>query len=517
MMASRLTRVPLLVVLLVGASALVAPPAAAATISVTQGDDADTGPGCTLRQAIRAANADAGTTGCAHPGVDGPDIIELPPGTYSLTRQAADDDDAANGDLDITEDLTIVGAGADVTTIDGGGLTNERVVHVLAGVVAEISGVTITGGSDNTGNGGGGVFNQGTLTLDEVDVRDNASSGGGGGVATSGTLTVRASLIRNNKAGLAGGGILQTVGTLTMRHSTVSGNTADGGGGGISSTGDGSITHATITKNEADTDGAGFAGDGGGLVETGTLTLARTVIAGNTDGSPGAEKPDCDSVGLTSDGHNVIGDSSGCTFNPPDATSVVDQNAGLAPSLQDNGGPTQTHGLMASSVARDLIPAGDSACGGKDQRGVPRPQAAGCDAGAYEYAVCMGRLVNVVGTAGPDDLVGTAAADGVLGLGGSDDIRTRGGPDRACGGSGGDEIRLGRGRDRARGDAGRDLLVGGGQRDVLRGNGGDDDLKGKAGPDLLFGAAGNDLLAGGPGTDTCRQGSGSGRTSGCEV
>ena len=50
--------------------------------------------------------------------------------------------------------------------------------------------------------------------------------------------------------------------------------------------------------------------------------------------------------------------------------------------LADNGGPTQTHALLAGSRAID---AAVSPCPAVDQRGTGRPVGGGCDVGAYEY------------------------------------------------------------------------------------------------------------------------------------
>ena len=55
---------------------------------------------CTLRAAIMEPN-----------GLAGSDQINLPGGTYRLTILGKNDDAAATGDLDITSELTIVGAG----------------------------------------------------------------------------------------------------------------------------------------------------------------------------------------------------------------------------------------------------------------------------------------------------------------------------------------------------------------------------------------------------------------------
>ncbi|HYV66156.1 MAG TPA: CSLREA domain-containing protein, partial [Myxococcales bacterium] len=102
--------------------------ARAATFTVNSTADAvDVSPGdgvcatadgsCTLRAAIQEANALAGA-----------DTVVLPAGTYLLTLAGAGEDGAATGDLDITGDLIIAGAGAASTVVDGNGL--DRVFHV---------------------------------------------------------------------------------------------------------------------------------------------------------------------------------------------------------------------------------------------------------------------------------------------------------------------------------------------------------------------------------------------------
>src|SRR5438105_616173 len=78
------------------------------TINVTT--TADGVPG-SLRAAIIQANSSHGH-----------DTIIVPAGTYTLTLAGANEDYAATGDLDIRGDMTISGAGADTTIIDGGGL-----------------------------------------------------------------------------------------------------------------------------------------------------------------------------------------------------------------------------------------------------------------------------------------------------------------------------------------------------------------------------------------------------------
>jgi hypothetical protein len=126
---------------------------------------------------------------------------------------------------------------------------------------------------------------------------------------------------------------------------------------------------------------------GGGLRSPGGLWLHNSIVAGNTVTAED-RGPDCYVGSLTSQGHNLVGAGTGCPSDPSlgDLTvapaTVFTQVLG---PLQDNGGPTATHALLPGSPAID---AGDpNRCPPTDQRGVPRPQGAGCDIGAFELEV----------------------------------------------------------------------------------------------------------------------------------
>src|SRR3989442_3563837 len=104
-------------------------PLAAATFTVNDTADAvDAAPGngscataggtCTLRAAIQEANAHTGA-----------DTIMVPAGTYLLTIPGRGEDAAVTGDLDITDDVTITGAGADSTIVDGNRI--DRLFEIL--------------------------------------------------------------------------------------------------------------------------------------------------------------------------------------------------------------------------------------------------------------------------------------------------------------------------------------------------------------------------------------------------
>ena len=76
---------------------------------------------------------------------------------------------------DTTGTETIIAPAAGVT-ISGGGLS--RVFQVDSGVTAVLSGLTISGGS--TTGYGGGVYNNGSTTLNGCTVSGNSAAAGGG-------------------------------------------------------------------------------------------------------------------------------------------------------------------------------------------------------------------------------------------------------------------------------------------------------------------------------------------------
>jgi CSLREA domain-containing protein/uncharacterized repeat protein (TIGR02543 family) len=341
-------------------------PAHAATFTVNSTADAvDTAPGngvcadasghCTLRAAIMEANA-----------LPGADTITLPPGTYTLTIPGAGEDAAATGDLDITGDLTINGAGALFTTINGNSI--DRVFDVLAGAVT-ISGLTVRGGW--IFSEGGGVKNDGALTLSSVTVSGNVvqTSGLGGGIINHGTLTLVDCTVSGNLTGGAGGGIANT-GVLTVINSTVSGNTGSSTGGIFNLGGDVTLTNSTVSGN------SGAAGSGiRNYPGVGTVKLKNTIVANSTFGA------NCDGT-VTSLGHNLSSDNSCSLTAPTDLPNTPPQLGALA----NNGGPTETHALLPGSPAIDAVPLA-SCTVSTDQRGVLRPQGAACDIGAFEAIV----------------------------------------------------------------------------------------------------------------------------------
>ncbi len=348
--------------------AVIATTAAGATFVVTKTADTNDGvcdADCSLREAIIAANALAGA-----------DTITLPAGIYTLTIPGAGEDAAATGDLDITADLTINGAGAATTIIDGNGaVLFDRVVHILAGTTVTISGLTIQNGLPLTPGSGGGIFSQGSaLILTNSTVSGNTAFHGGG-IWNSGMVTLNSSTVSGNSAsGGIGGGIVNVgIGTLTLNNSTVSGNSIpSGGGGGIFNFG-GTVTLNNSTVND------NSGGSGGGIyIYSGAASLKNTIVANSSSGGNCAGS-------ITSLGHNLSSDAT-CAFAGPG--DLNNTNPLLGP-LANNGGPTETHALLAGSPAIDAVPLA-SCTVSTDQRGVSRPQGAACDIGAYEVeAACV--------------------------------------------------------------------------------------------------------------------------------
>ena len=416
-----------------GALLLSSPALGAVITPSTFGDENGEGTGCSMREAIIAANTDTAFGGC--PAGAGADTIALGAGSYVLSiSPGTTGDGSLEGDLDVAGPLTITHTGLAPAVIDGNGI--DRVVHVLPTGDLTASGLTIRNG--RTTQSGAGIRDEGRLNLSNATLTGNETTASfGGGIANTST------------------------GALVLTDVTISGNQAENDSGGLDQGpgGQATLNNVTITGNTADTDGNG--GGGGGMVAKGTVSLRNTIVAGNNDISPpgvGAS-PDCTGSPI-SQGNNLIADRTGCGFAPrgSDETNV---KALLGP-LANNGGPTLTHALLPGSPA---INAGARGVAPADQRGVPRRAP---DMGAYEFARCGGRVVNRVGTSGMDRLFGTKRADGILGLGGNDTLKGRAGNDGLCGGKGKDKLLGGKGKDTLLGGKGKDKLKGGPGKDSQR-------------------------------------------------
>ena len=189
---------------------------------------------CSLREAVIAANASAGT-----------DTITLPSGTYALSLTGAAEDTAASGDLDITDDLIINGAARDTTVING--QAADRIFHVIQSVAGSpvslsLSQLTVRNGK----NISGAALNfrsDGGMTINDVLFTKNYALNGWGGA-----IKIRAF---NSLTGFP---------TLNMNNSIVTENCATSGAG-MEGVGTWNINGSTISKN-----GGPFTPEGGTLI-----------------------------------------------------------------------------------------------------------------------------------------------------------------------------------------------------------------------------------------------------------
>ena len=214
-----------------------------------------------LRAAVQEANAVAGA-----------DVISLPAGTYNLTREGFFEVNSLIGDLNVTEDLTIIGAGAQNTIIDANQV--DRIFHVAPGATLTLEGVTLTNGEAHDG---GAIFNEGTLELIDTNIINSRAFNQGGGIYNSGTLVLDDSTIAFNRAGSRGGGVFNS-GDLSAINTTISTNSTVSRGGGIFNEGTTDLNSVTIALNESGSRGGGVANEDGSNV---SLTLGNTLIASN--------------------------------------------------------------------------------------------------------------------------------------------------------------------------------------------------------------------------------------------
>jgi hypothetical protein len=134
-----------------------------------------------------------------------------------LLTRAGDDDVALVGDLDLTDSVTVQGAGAGLTIVDGNGaVTGDRVFDIQPGAVeTSLNGMTIRNGQRNgTFDTGGGLRWQGGgghAHLAGLILEDNHAAYLAGLDAEfaprGGALELDTVVVRNNVATAAGAGV----------------------------------------------------------------------------------------------------------------------------------------------------------------------------------------------------------------------------------------------------------------------------------------------------------------------
>lgn len=214
---------------------------------------------------------------------------------------------------------------------------------------------------------GGAIFNLGTFTLRNCTLTENFARGGKGG-------DVLGRYFNPGQGGSASGGAIHNSKTIMLVNCTLATNNVIGGGGGDGTNSGGDATGST-----------GSAGGGSIYRLKGQVFLHNTIVAKGVSGAA------CRGT-VVDLGYNICSDNS-CKFS-----AANHSRNSLDPRLMrlaNNGGFTLTMALSTNSPAIDK---GDPAiCGGIDQRGTSRPQGAACDIGAFEYSRTFsvaGRITN---------------------------------------------------------------------------------------------------------------------------
>ena len=276
------------------------------------------------------------------------DTVNLAAGTYSV---------ASNGEtlpLNITINLTIIGAGTVSTIMDGA--NTAQVMNIGGGVTVSLSNLTVTKGVGSGGLGGGVSNNGGTLNITNSTFANNSTIVGGGVYNNGGTVNITNSTFANNFCAINGGGVYNDGGTLNITNSTFAYNRSAAGGGSVFSGGSTTLKNTIVANSPSDVNCAGAITNGGNNLQFGGL----------------------------------VADSCGATITIP-ASDPLGGN-----SLANNGGPTQTIALPAGSAA--INAANPANCPAYDQRGYTRVNT--CDIGAYEYGGKIPTTTTLTGPSG---------------------------------------------------------------------------------------------------------------------
>jgi hypothetical protein len=307
--------------------------------------------GCTLADAIRAANTDAASGAC--PAGNGDDTITLASGsTHTFTR--ADDTTYGPTALPlVTSTITI--AGNDSTIRRAPGSDAFRLLTVSPTGDLTLQDTTVTGGSvpDRTG---GGVYNYaGMLTLTGSTISGNSAYYGGGVGSFAGWTTATDCTVSGNQALEGGGGLFTGDGVIVLAASSVTGNTAAAGGGigGYGYRGAVNVLSSTVSGNTADdAEGGGYGG--GVAIFKSSVSIVDSTVSGNVARGGGGGLATYLSPNAVIDGGTLSGNSSANYGGGVDnyRSSLVVFNSTISGNGAAHGGGISNEGERSSVFAR---------------------------------------------------------------------------------------------------------------------------------------------------------------------
>jgi hypothetical protein len=257
--------------------------------------------------------------------------------------------------------------------------------------------VTFTGNSATYAAGGGlnlqtlggpGVDEPNLPTLTDVIFTNNTAVGGGGMFNNNSQTILQRVTFNGNTATRRGGGVLNEYSSPVFINVTFSGNistessgsTPWGGGGMLNIGADPVMNHVTFTGNNSVNASGTAGGDAMKNISSNgddsTPVIENSILWG--DGNTNDEVLNEGTSAVTIKDSIVQG---GCPVGAV-CTNVLSADP-LLSNLENNGGFTNTHALISGSPALDSAGV-NSLCATEDQRGIIRPQGAGCDMGAFE-------------------------------------------------------------------------------------------------------------------------------------
>jgi hypothetical protein len=318
--------------------------------------------------------------------------------------------------------LTDVTFDSNTASMSGGGMYNGSSSPTLTDITFSSNSADYGGGMYNTSSSptltdvtfdsntasisGGGIhdYNNSSPTLTNVVFNGNSGRNGGGMTsASSSSPALTGVSFIGNTATNDGGGMYNSSSSPTLTDVTFSGNTATVYGGGMFNADDSSptLTDVTFSGNTAASAGGGMFNDGS------SPTLTNVTFSGNT-----ATTDYGGGMFNTSGSGPVIRNAIFWGNMAPSGGQIYNFDFGSAPIVSDSvvqggyaggtnvypgdpklgalgnyGGFTQTIPLLAGSSA--INTGNDATCAAADQRGVPRPQGAHCDIGAYEVQTVL--------------------------------------------------------------------------------------------------------------------------------
>jgi hypothetical protein len=322
------------------------------------------------------------------PGMPGVGGAVLNRGTLTVTRCTFRGNTAVGGAG--CSGLPGAGAGGDGL---GGAIANQNSLSLAACTLAANSAFGGPGGwvefypcycigAGNPGMGFGGAIHNAAdsiASLSDCTITANSAIGHDFFVAPGNVFSWGG----HGAAGQGGG--IANLGDLTIVHCTVANNTAVGGASAPFQ----NPTGGQTTQNDGGPSFGGgvYCGSGSGATIGDTILAPNRAVGGPPTGPPAlpgaGTGPDVNGA-VTSQGHNLLGRSDGCSgFTPEDLQGGTSDDTRLDPMLGPlgaYGGPTDTLSLLAGSPAID---AGNPASVSRDQRYFERSGPP--DIGAFEF------------------------------------------------------------------------------------------------------------------------------------